>query len=412
MTREERNALLLKGEFPEGMRKSNTFRTVTSLLSYLGCIGITLAVTHYIDGTAGVILAAALICAFVVSVIITALVAWFINVEVTADKSAANKGDTVTLSVKLSKRIFVPSPVIEIYAGSSPQLSPKQGLYFKAALAGRETNCVDIPFTAKYSGAASLGVTEIRLTDFLGIFSFRLDKLAAELQKVSVYPDIPDAAVQTDFLKTTSMFANNDDDDEESDETSMIPTGLAGYEHRSYVPGDPIKRINWKLSSKRDEYMVRLDERIAGAGQMFFLDAPDTGSTEYALAVRDNVIEGALAVFTMLIREGREATFFYPADGLWNSFEIHAIGDVYQIQEQLSSFKPDKTPSLIPEAITSAGKVPICFTAATSDNSGSAVRIASASADAMLICSAASGLQNISSNMWTISYEFELKKQK
>ena len=185
-----------------------------------------------------------------------------------------------------------------------------------------------------------------------------------------------------------------------------------GYEHREYIQGDPIKRINWKLSSKRDEYMVRLDERIAGAGQLFFLDAPDIGNDSYTLSVRDNVIEGALAVFTMLIREGREATFFFPQDGVWTGYDIRSIGDVYTIQEQLGEFSPEKSPSLIPEDITSSGKVPICFTAATSEHSASAVQIASASVDALLICSLSSGLQSISTNMWTISDEFEFKKQK
>ncbi len=412
MTSEERKKLLLKGELPEGVRRSNVFKTVTALLSYMGCICVTLAVTHYIDGTAGVILAAALICAFVVSSVITALVSFFINVEISADKTAANKGDTVTLTARLSKRILLPSPIIEIYAGSAPQLEPQSGVCFKAALAGREVNEVDIPFKAKYSGASAMYISEVRLTDFLGIFSFKLRNVTAEVMTVAVYPDIPDAAVQTDFLKTTSMFANNDDDDEESDETSVVPTGLAGYEHRAYVPGDPIKRINWKLSSKRDEYMVRLDEQIVGAGQLFFLDAPDMGESEFSLSVRDNVIEGALAVFTMLIREGREAKFYFPREGIWYGIDIRSVGDVYQIQELLGDFRPDRNVSLIPEEILTSNKVPICFTAATEAANGSAVRIASASAGIMMICSDRSGLQNICTNLWTISPEFELKKQK
>ncbi|MBR1724750.1 MAG: hypothetical protein IJ723_07025, partial [Ruminococcus sp.] len=112
------------------------------------------------------------------------------------------------------------------------------------------------------------------------------------------------------------------------------------------------------------------------------------------------------------IREGREATFFFPREGVWTGVDIRAIGDVYAIQELLGEFRPDKTPSLIPGEITAAGKVPICFTAATADHSASAVQIASASTDALIICALSSGLQSISTNMWTISDEFEFKKQK
>ena len=412
MTSEEKKKLIIKGELPEGVRRNKNFKMVTALLSYIGCVCVTLAVMHYIDGTAGVILTAALICAFVLSTALTVLISFFVNVEVAVDKPAANKNDKVTLTVRLSKRIILPSPLIEIYAGSTPQLVPQDGVFYKAALAGREVNNVNICFDAKYSGAAAVYVSEVRLTDYLGIFSFRLKKAHLDTQTVAIYPDIPDAAVQTDFLKTTSMILNNDDEEEESDEISVVPTGLAGYDHRAYIPGDPIKRINWKLSSKRDEYMVRLDEQIVGAGQLFFLDAPLIEENDHSLSVRDNVIEGALAVFTMLIREGREASFYFPKDGLWYCIDIRSIGDVYQIQELLGDFKPDKNVSLIPEELVLSGKVAICFTAATEENSGTAIRIAAALPEVMMISALDSGLQSICTNMWSISREFEIKKQK
>ena len=186
---------------------------------------------------------------------------------------------------------------------------------------------------------------------------------------------------------------------------------MPGYDHRPYVPGDPIKRINWKLSSKRDIYMIRLDEQIRGSGQLFFLDCPPYEPDDLNLTVRDCVIEGALTMFTMLLREGREATFFYCSEGLWLSEEIHNMADVYRLQEELAGLSPCEPPTLIPPELLSSSKTPICFTAALAGEEGSAMSIVSQSPDALIICSEAAGLQMISPNLWIISDEFEFRRR-
>lgn len=412
MTGTEKKDFILKGKIPDRFFYGNVaFKTVRSLMSYIGCILIALGVTYFLDGTAGIILTAALICAFVVSIVMTLIVMKSIRVEITADKNILVKGETVACRVKLRNTLPITAPVIEIQADSTPQLAMGSSLLYKGALAGKSVNMLKIPMTARYSGAANMFVDRVTLTDYLGIFSFRLRVPEEQLSfKLAVYPDIPDAAVQTDFLKTTNRFTNNDDEEEESDEISLTATGMPGYDHRQYYPGDPIKRINWKLSSKRDVYMIRLDEEVRGAGQMFFLDCPVTDATADVLAVRDNVIEGALTMFMMLVREGREATFFYCKDHLWLAHEIHSQPDIFALQEILSDFTPCDPPTAVPTEITSAGKTPIVFSCCIKGSDGSLSQIVSQCPDALVITSLRSGINAVNSDTWTISEEFEFRK--
>ncbi len=412
MTRSEKKAFILKGDLPDRVYYGNVaFKTVRALLSYLGCIGIALAVTYYLDGTAGIILTAALLCALVLSIVMTVIVMRSVRVEITADKNILVKGEKVLCRVKLFNTLPITAPVIEIQADCSPQLAMESSLLYKGALAGRAVNVLSIPMTARYSGAAKMTIDRVTLTDYLGIFSFRLNVPEEQLAfKLAVYPDIPDAAVQTDFLKTTNKFSSNDDEEEESDEVSLTSTGMPGYDHRQYYPGDPIKRINWKLSSKRDIYMIRLDEEIRGAGQMFFLDCPVTEPTPDILKVRDNVIEGALTMFMMLIREGREATFFYCKDGLWLAHEIHSQPDVFALQEILSDYSPCEAPTPVPSEITAAGKTPIVFSAAVRGAEGTLSDIISQCPEALVITAYSALIPSMSSDMWTISDEFEFRK--
>lgn len=391
------------------MDKKNFWQTFKALSAYTGCIITAFLVMYLLNGTVGVLLMTALIIALVLSVVSALAVMPSLKVDMQLDRQVLFKGEKLTCSVSMSKKILIPAPMIEIYMECSPQLSKKTDIC-RAVLAGNEVNTIKTDISAKYSGRASVGIKEVFVCDYFGIFRFRLKKnISNQNIKVSVYPNIPDVPVQTGFLKTAVMFSA-DDNEEETNETALTPTGQPGYDHREYYPGDPIKRINWKLSSKKDVYMVRLDEKVAGGGQVFFLDIPETEENEKILSVRDRVIEGMLAVFTMISAEGRETVFFMPDKNGWLKTDIKTPADIYAIQQRLSDFSPCSTENAVPKEIAGMGKTPICFTASTSETAQSAMNIVSEIPDILLICSSDSGLPHITSELWTISEGFELKK--
>ncbi len=384
--------------------------TISSLLSYAGCIVVSLLVMYYLNGTIGIFMASALICGFILSLLLTLAALKSLRFEISADDVVAAKGETINCVVKLYNTLILPVPVVEITAGHSAHFAMDEVPLYKTAAAGKAVNTVKIPMKAVHSGLGEIRIERVCISDFLGIFGFTVQIPEQTVFKVAVYPDIPDAAVQTDFLKTTNSFIGDDDEEEESNESSQIPTGQPGYDHREYIPGDPIKRINYKMSSKRNIYMIRLDEVIRGTGQMFFLDCPVGEETERSLAVRDRVIEGALAMFMMLVREGRDAFFYYLSEGLWLGTEIHELNDVYRLQEILSAYSPSAAKTPVPTEIINAGKTPICFTAASKDAPQSALEIASKHPNALIISAADSGLNITDAEQWVITEDFEFIK--
>ena len=386
-------------------------KTVVSLLNYIGCIGMALFVTFIIDGTIGIMLTYALVIALAVSLILTLAVLRFISVQPVLSHSAVSKRDKLLCEIKLSNSFPLPAPVIEVEIESSAHFSVEGENVLKGSVSGKGMNTLRFELTAVHSGKAHIRIKSVRLTDYLGIFSFKL-KTDGELTDLTaaIYPDIPPAEIQTSLIKTSASFMSSDDDEEESDEASSVPTGLAGYDHREYVAGDPIKRINWKASSKRDVLLVRLDEKIKGSGRTFLLDCPATNEDDAALTVRDNVIEGALALLNSLLRDGRDASFHYCKQGLWMEAEIRTDADVFALQEELADFEPSEKASLIPDSLRSDSKSLICFTSAFAGNCASAEYIVSQRPDTMIISSYASSLPVLTSNQWVISSGFELNK--
>ena len=392
-------------------KTSSVYQTISAFASYLGCIGIALAVMYLLNGTFGILIATALGCAFFVSVAVTLIVMRSVRTEFKLDKTSVSKGEELNCVITISKKLMIPTPIIELHIACTPQLSKETDIC-RVSLAGQNINTIKIPLTAKYSGAAEVCINKVLISDYLGIFRFRLKKAAENtVMKLSVYPNIPDVPVQTDFLKTAVLFSDNDDDEEETDETAMGQTGQPGYDYREYYPGDSIKRINWKLSSKRDIYMIRLDEKVTESGQIFFLDSPKLSENDLTLSVHDNVIEGMLAVFTMLVREGKETTFFFAKKDIWYKVDIRNLSDIYTLQEMLSSFEPCTVKNAVPPEIVSIGKTPICFTTATSDFPDSAAQIVSEIPGILMISAVSSGSSKLTSEMWVISDDFELKKQ-
>ncbi len=384
-------------------------QTVKSFFAYLGCIGMAFLVMYLINGTVGVLLITALCTALALSVISAVIVTRSVKIDLQTDKQVLFKKETLTCSVSMNKNFLIPAPMIEVYLDCSPQLSKEIHLC-RATIAGRETNTINIPVTAKYSGRAKVGITQAFVCDYFGIFRFRIKKgILNDSVKISVYPDIPEVPVQTNFLKTAVLFST-DDNEEETNETALTPTGQPGYDHREYYPGDPIKRINWKMSSKKDIYMIRLDEKLAGGGQVFFLDVPQTEENDKNLSVRDRVIEGMLAVFTMLVREGRETVFFLADGDRWHKTDIRTPVDIHHIQQRLSDFTPNPALSVIPPEIFSTGKTPICFTSAVAETPQSAAAVVSEIPEIFLVCSSDSGIPHITSELWTISANFEIQK--
>ncbi len=391
------------------MKKEMTLQTVKSLSAYIGCILIAVAVKYLVNGTVGVLLIISLLCALILSVLSALAVIPSLEVDIQPDKNVLFKGESLTCSVSMRKRIIIPAPMIEVYAECTPQLLKDTDI-FRLSLAGQETNTIKISVRAKYSGLAGISITNVFVCDYFGIFRFRLKKnISNSYVKVSVYPNIPQVPVQTNFLKTAVLFST-DDNEEETNETALTPTGQPGYDHREYYPGDPIKRINWKMSSKKDVYMIRLDEKIAGGGQVFFLDIPEAEENDRTLSVRDRIMEGMLAVFSMLTAEGRETVFFMPDKNNWVRMNIKTSADIYEIQQRLSEFSPCVTEKPVPPEIAGMGKTPICFTSATGETPQSAMNIVSEIPAILLICSSDSKLPHITSEFWTVSETFEMKR--
>lgn len=170
---------------------------------------------------------------------------------------------------------FLPFITAEgVFAGQ--KFAVKTSLLFKRSVT------LPIKLKAPECGLQKAKITRTVTEDFMGLFRFKrqweLSTSAAVLPRIVDYqgPEI-----------IPSLLPSEDEDREEG--ATVMFGGTAGYEHRPYTDGDSPRRINYKLSAKKKQLMVRLDESAGTESTNIILAADadgDCAEQAYALARR------------------------------------------------------------------------------------------------------------------------------
>ncbi len=302
---------------------------------YLLAIAICIVFSLYLSAEVGWTFAYILICAPIFSLGITFFLTRRNRITVSADvdRTMLYKGETATLRITAKNRSIFPVPAVKV------QISAQGGLEsvssYVISIPPRSDSVIEIHYKAKVWGRFNIGAESVFLHDFMEFFRFGLPCLNA-VCTVKVFPDIPEIQGDSPLLRSaaeTARFADDSEDTRESDNVTGF-SGMPGYTHREYVEGDPIRRINWKLSSKRDKYMVRLDDEIESVRQNIVLDCIGNGN----ILVNERAVEGVLAAALGLLKYGFESTVYCRINGLTESFDISEPADVTALQTRLADF--------------------------------------------------------------------------
>lgn len=265
------------------------------------------------------------------------------SVVLTADvnRIMLYKKETVTLRITAANKSFFPVPAVKLFLAVPDGLEPES--LFKSCVVSippRSETTVEVVYRAKVWGGYFIGVKSAELHDFMKLFKFRMSfpqtNEGGLLYEIKVFPDIPEMPGDAPILRAAAENARLADDSEETRETDSVNrfAGMPGYTHRDYTEGDPIKRINWKLSSKRDKYMVRLDDEIESVQQNIVLDSRG-GSDVYE---NERAVEGVLAAALGLLKCGFESAVRYRFKGAWESFSVSEPADVSALQLKLADY--------------------------------------------------------------------------
>lgn len=285
----------------------------------------------YLDGPGGTYLVIVTVAAFIISF---ALFLWTKNTlsfSLKLSEDVLNKGDMLSVHIILRKQGILPTSLIKFRFSDCLLLSSDKTESFCTIIFGQDDEIIEKAFKACFFGSGRIGADKITVSDYLGIFS--CDLISRELmQSVRIYPDIPEISGKDSFARSLTDAVAFDDSEETTKSADSI-CGTPGYEHRKYIPGDNLKLINWKISAKRGELLVRKLEGTGNAEQIFALAfdnfhfAESQFAAEAMLGLVMNFAKSELPVRVMLFIDER-----------WQEKEINNIGDLQQLRYDMTAY--------------------------------------------------------------------------
>ncbi len=164
----------------------------------------------------------------------------------------------------------------------------------------------DFRFNTQFDhiGTYSAGVKKIVISDLLGLFTHTIDN--TKRHEVKVLPRL--------FHLANVQLSNVSVKESRKAFRPVVTDDLDYAGVREYEPGDPLKTIHWKLSSRNPEenYFTRLFETFGNPGVSIVIDsyAPDYDN-ESLMQVFDGVVESALSINDFANKHGVDSELVY-----------------------------------------------------------------------------------------------------
>lgn len=316
-----------------------------NIIGYSITLVITLAYLLFIDARTGSTFLAVLIISPIISIAMTFVAVKKVNISIDCTASVLNKNNDVKFNTILNKMGFFPTPFIVIKLFNSEHFSTEQLNEYKVILSSNKPETITQQYISKIWGVGEIGIEEIYMTDFLGLKTFYIYRENGEkayTRQFEIYPNIPDYSEDNELVKTMCDEVAYSDNEETEDARVSI-NGLPGYEHRKYIPGDPLKKINWKLSFKKDELMVRIDEASILTKINVVIDFLHSDFYNYSritsLLDEEKIVETSLMTLQNIVKLNLECNVYYYTNEGWHYSTVKTINDVYSLQYTFCKLK-------------------------------------------------------------------------
>lgn len=299
-------------------RLNAVISVIKLILSLAAMAGMAYAFTFFLDGDIGVVIFSFLLITPLLSFLLTYSARKKIHVSLEAPAYTA-KGRHFSVNIRLSAEGKLPIPFLRIGLRQNAAFLPEDARDIQTAMMSGESIQLPYRMTAVYAGCSEAALETLQLSDYLGLLHFPL--ALPDAVKIAVIPEIPSLTGAGVMLRVVSDVVLTQDEEAEESSAAFSTVSMPGYIHRDYVPGDSLRRINWKLSAKRDRLMVRMDEAASAVRPSLILDLAPTDTAE-ALKQREVMMEGALAFLLLLVQQGIPCRLRYASDGGWKCLAL------------------------------------------------------------------------------------------
>lgn len=193
----------------------------------------------------------------------------------------------------------------------------------------RNTQRVTFQLSSSFCGIVKICCVRISIFDPIRLFKFRTGKNITT--EVTVMPESHDIDGSVRFTDHSCDESSTYSENTPGDDPSEV------FDLREYVPGDKLNRIHWKLSSKKDEFIVKDYSLPVDVPSAVFLDLKCYEESLYTLPVFDTLIETLISVSQFLLLNERAHTviFYNGKSGVFTEKVVSDQGTLAEVIREL-----------------------------------------------------------------------------
>ena len=231
-----------------------------------------------------------------------------IDVEIAVPNDTVMKNEDFPIQIKITNKSIFPVGKAETFIDYSNIFSCEANTFsLLMPVQARNTHDISFRISSKYCGIVKINCAYINIYDPLKIFRFRVGKNVHT--EISVMPEGYDINGYISSSDRVNDESNTFSEYKAGDDPSEI------FDLRGYNQGDKLNRIHWKLSSKRDEFIVKDYSLPVDIPCMIFLDLK--------LPIYDTLMETLVSISQFMLENERSHSIVYYNSMANNFIEKH-----------------------------------------------------------------------------------------
>jgi hypothetical protein len=316
--------------------------------------------SYFLGGDNTMLMLYMLVFALFISVILTIPLKGSIVVSIDAPTIEVEKDGVVKVKLHIHNRSILPVPFIDVSFIQSQNFAIASPSDIRFSLGSRMKKTISVEYCAKTRGVSRIGVESVYIKDYLGFFRINLTKnidLSKMWGEVTVIPRLYSINLNSKIMQNT-LLALMPEDNNVTTNNMVFTSGEPGYEFREYVGGDPLHKIHWKLSAKKDILMVRKDEGRGIPKKCLIVDPclikpvegekgnfitrlfnrPKDEKNEDIIFIEEKILEAMIAVAHGTVSTNSESDIWLYEEGQWRLYSIREKKDIGEMQNRLAAY--------------------------------------------------------------------------
>lgn len=228
----------------------------------------------------------------------------YIAVELAVKNDTVSKKENFPIQIRIANRSIFPIGKAEANIEYCNIFNNEVSSFvLLMPIQARNEQGVSFQLSSRYCGIITIRCAGINIYDPLRLFRFTVGKNIHK--EIAVMPEGHEISGQVCFTDRINEESSVFSEHKPGDDPSEV------FDLRNYNPGDKLNRIHWKLSSKKNDFIVKDYSLPVDIPCTFFLDLKCDVKAELTLPVFDTLVEALVSVSRFMIENERIHTIIY-----------------------------------------------------------------------------------------------------